>query len=321
MCTSIGQILKSILALIVTGLLAQPAFAWCVINDSKIFENGKEKVILARGSGFSRKGNFALFVAPLSVNTDGAPTSYHPKDYRGRIKAINHFANGISIKYKPETEKDVPADEKSKVFEEWRDSNFEVIPTGYKITWRNVLAERDNQPCIFKKGDYVGYFGSLTALKNGLPEVKRGECEIFNQLDQRYIPALVLRGGKANPLTAFGASKGDLVVAINPANGNIVSAIIGDTGNDERIGEGSVALNMKLLGKTIQPTTYSEAKKLDTEDKDIVVAVLPESKKFERIRPYTGKNIEQRIKNWASENKYKSLNGLIKSINQCAKKL
>ena len=56
----------------------------------------KEKVRLARAKGLDAKANFAVFKAPLAVNTDGAPTSYHPDDYTGRVKALNHLDNAIS---------------------------------------------------------------------------------------------------------------------------------------------------------------------------------------------------------------------------------
>ena len=55
------------------------------------------------------------------------------------------------------------------VFEKFRDSKYETTPKGYKINWQNVLiADENNKPCVFKKGKYVGYFASATALKNGL---------------------------------------------------------------------------------------------------------------------------------------------------------
>ena len=72
------------------------------------------------------------------------------------------------------------------VFEKFRDSGFQTVPPGYRITWENVLAtvkeNGRNVPCVFKSGNYKGYFGSLTALKNGLTDDK-GECEIDNQVN------------------------------------------------------------------------------------------------------------------------------------------
>jgi hypothetical protein len=50
---------------------------------------------------------------------------------------------------------------------------------------------KDGKPCVFEK-DNRGYFGSLTALKNGLPEADSGECQVKNQLDLRFVPAIVL---------------------------------------------------------------------------------------------------------------------------------
>ena len=77
-----------------------------------------------------------------------------------------------------------------------------------------AATERESRqvPCVFSSGDHQGYFGSLTSLKNDLPAGRRGECEVDNQLDQRVIPALVMPGG-SNPVSAFGAKVGDLVLA------------------------------------------------------------------------------------------------------------
>ena len=61
------------------------------------------------------------------------------------------------------------------------------------------------------QGAFKGYFGSLTALKNGLTGDK-GECEINDQVNPIRVPALVLVGGE-NIVKNFGAKVGDLLVA------------------------------------------------------------------------------------------------------------
>lgn len=187
-------------------------------------------------------------------------------------------------------------------------------------TWQNVIAAADEKPCVFQQGAHAGYFVSLTALKNGLRGVVAGECGVNDQLDQRIVPAVVLRGS-ANPLRAWGAAVGDLVLAINPATGVMVPAIIGDSGNANRVGEGSVALNKELITNAPMPTTYQQALALDTGARDMVVAVLPASRTFQRVRPYNAENIAKRVQAWAEAQGYGGVAGLGAAALQCASEL
>lgn len=307
---------RSIVGALVAGALSNAAVAAeCKIVRDKVFPGDGEHVLLARDKTLGPDANFAVYRAPLAVNTDGAPTSYHPTDILGETMAINRFDHGISIRRTDGTRPDLA--KRKAVFAEWRDHDW-AVPSGFRISWQNVIAADDNgKPCVFKTGENKGYFGSLTALQNALPADQSGECQHKNQLDQRFIPAIVLRGD-ANPLRGYGARTGDLVVAINPADGTTVAAIIGDTGDGNRIGEGSVALNMALAGITTQPKTYNEAVKLDTGDKTMVVAVLPATRSFERVRPYTAANIKARVKSWASAKGYGGIDALAAAIKRCA---
>jgi hypothetical protein len=301
-----------------SAALPQASGTSCRIVDQKVFAADGEKVRLARSTGFPAAANFAVYRAPLAVNTDGAPNSYHPMDPLGASLAINRYDNGISVR-RAIAGAPLSSSQRLKAFGTWRDGGF-VDPPGFKVTWKNVIASNPaGKPCVFATGTHAGYFGSLTAVKNGLSGAAAGECQAANQLDQRYVPATVLRGGAANPLTGFGAKARDLVVAINPATGVVVPAIIGDVGNGKRIGEGSVALNMALLGVTEQPQTYAAAaSKLDTGINAMIVAVLPGSRNFKLERPYTRANIEQRVAAWAAANGYGDTSGLAKAISGCA---
>jgi hypothetical protein len=208
------------------------------------------------------------------------------------------------------------------VFNQWRSSGSWRVPPGYSIDWTNVIAANaGGKPCIFQTGEYKGYFGSLTALKNGIKPAEAGECKFKDQLDQRFIPAIVLRG-KNNPLKTYGGRKGDLVLAVNPKTGVVVAAIIGDTGDGKRIGEGSVALNMKLLGVKNQPKTYpTVVKQLDTGKAEMIVAVLPGTATYRLKRPYTAENIRDRVEAWAKDRGYESAQGLSGAMKACAKGL
>lgn len=290
----------------------KPGAPACAIDKSASFIGNK--LLLARGKGLPGTANVGLFKAPLAVNTDGAPNSYHPDDYKGERLALNHIDNGITIKSAIGTP--LTLAKRMQVFDQWRHSGNWQVPTGYRIVWQNVIAANDGKPCVFQSGDYVGYFGSMTALKNGLGTQAAGECAVNDQLDQRVVPSLVLRGS-ANPLRTWGAAVGDLVLVINPATGVSVPAIIGDSGDDHRIGEGSVALNRALLTGVDMPKTYKQALSLDTGTKAMVVAVLPQSRQFNKTRPYTRENIAERVEAWAQAQGYGSTAGLASSALGC----
>jgi hypothetical protein len=293
------------------------ATAQCSVVSDRPFTAGREMVRLAHSQGLPVSASFAMFVAPLAVNTDGAPNSYHPHDFLGKSLAINRIDNGVAIRKSDGS----TVTEKIAAFEQWRDSDWTSVPAGTSIHWQNVIAPHNGKPCVFLNGPNRGYFGSLTALKNDVQGEAAGECHAANQIDQRFIPAIVLRGGDANPLKDFGAKLGDLVVALNPASGTAVAAVIGDTGDGDRIGEGSVALNMALLGRTQQPRTYAEALTLDTGSAAMVVAVLPFTAEYRRVRPYTAANIAERVEAWAKQNGYGSTAGLARAAKACGQGL
>ena len=299
-----------------TTAAAPPALAACMVEKSAPFAG--ETVRLARPGNLAAAARFGVFKAPLAVNTDGAPTSYHPDDYAGQTRAINHIENGIAIR--AADGRALNSSQRKAVFDQWRASPDWQVPAGFTISWKNVIAADGGKPCIFRQAD-AGYFGSLTALQNGLSGAAAGECGRNNQIDQRFIPAIVLRGKNANPLHAWGAKAGDLVLAINPATGTAVPAVIGDTGDDKRIGEGSVALNLALLPDAAMPTTYAQAKQLDTGTKAMVVAVLPGSTLYQRVLPYSRDNIAQRVQAWAVEHGYGSVEGLAAAAQDCGRTL
>ena len=291
--------------------LAPPKTA-CNIDKTDQFAG--EKLLLARREGLPKAARLGLFRAPLAVNTDGAPTSYHPDDYAGDRLALNHLDNAIVIQ--ADNGAKLTLAQRIAVFDRWYRSGNWQVPKGYKIRWQNVIAADAGQPCIFKQ-EHAGYFGSLTALRNGLGGAAAGECGVHDQLDQRFVPSLVLRGS-ANPLRGWGAAVGDLVLVTNPATGVNVAAVIGDSGDGKRIGEGSVALNRALLTSAPMPANYRQARALDTGTQDMVVAVLPGSRQFERNRPYTQTNLDQRVQAWAVARGYGSVQALAETALQCS---
>jgi hypothetical protein len=275
------------------------------VARTKVFEPQNKKVLLLKDAGGER--SIILFQTNLRVNTDGSPLSYHPQDPRGQTKALNNICNAIAVR-KINAETNLCLNHSSfgqaiHVFEQFRDSNFQTVPAGFRIRWNKVLATtRENGkdvPCVFKSGEFKGYFGSLTALTNGLT-ANKGECEINNQLNPMMVPALVLAGGE-HPVKEFGARVGDLLIAFNPKTQLFTSAIIGDTGPDDNLGEGSVSLNMKLLGTTTPPSNKVETFRLSIDDAKVLIAIIPGSRLFRVTKPYTADNIDQRLNDWRIE--------------------
>lgn len=286
--------------LLCTSLVSAQNFK---VSQIGIFTPQRKKVLLLEDSTNHKK--IILFQTNLRVNTDGSPLSYHPQDPRGKDKALNNICNAIVVK-KLASNKNLcftNFNEAIGVFERFRDTNYQTVPQGHRITWANVLPTvKENGkdvPCVFKSGEFKGYFGSLTALKNGLTGDK-GECEINDQVNPIKVPALVLAGGE-NVVKNFGAKVGDLLVAYNPKTQLFSSAIIGDTGPRDNLGEGSVLLNMKILGVTVPPTKKAETFKLSIENTQVLVAIIPSSRSFRPIRPYTEENINQRVMDWQKE--------------------
>ena len=273
------------------------------VVQSKVFTPQNKKVLLLKDGASDRK--IILFQTNLRVNTDGSPLSYHPQDPRGRTKALNNICNGISVRRVNSNANlcFTAFGEAIRVFEKFRDSNFQTVPPGFRITWKNVLATVQENgkdvPCVFKSGEFKGYFGSLTALRNELT-TGRGECDVNDQVNPMTVPALVLAGGQ-NPMRDFGAKVGDLLIAFNPRTQLFTAAIIGDTGPADNLGEGSVAMNMKLLGATTPPTNKQETFQLSIENTKVLIAVIPGSRLFNVAKPYTAENIDQRIREWRAE--------------------
>jgi len=273
------------------------------VSQSEIFNPQEKKVLLLKDP--TNEKTIILFQTNLRVNTDGSPLSYHPQDPRGKDKALNNICNAIVVKKGVADENlcFTNFSEAIGVFERFRDTDYQTIPQGYRITWANVLPtikeKGKDVPCVFKSGAFKGYFGSLTALKNGLTGDK-GECEINDQVNPMTVPALVLVGGQ-NAVKNFGAKVGDLLVAYNPKTQLFSSAIIGDTGPRDNLGEGSVLLNMELLGINVPPTNKAETFKLSIESAQILLAIIPASRLFREIKPYTRENINQRVGDWQKE--------------------
>lgn len=286
---------------------------------TSVFTPQNKKIVLMQDSS---EAKLILFQTMLQVNTDGTPISYHPFDLRGKTKAINTIGNAVAI-YKDGVEGNIFLKqgyyaEAMTVFEQFRDSDYEITPSGYKINWKNVLiAEKTGEiekPCIIKSGKYEGYYASATSLQNGLT-TNRGDCDCNNQVNPLEVPALVLVGGKNNPLYENGARVGDLLVAYNPENGVVSYAIINDVGPSNKLGEGSVLLNMQITQNNEYPKTRKDTYQLTTNDK-IIISVIPNSREYNVDKPFTAVNIKKRITSWMNENGFKNEEEFVEFLNE-----
>lgn len=291
------------------------------IKEKGVFIPQNKMVLLLEDSSSRR---LVMFKSDLNVNTDGTPLSYHPYDLLGEKKAINTIGNAVAI-YKNDSKVNLFLNKKTfkeaiGVFEKFRDSNYDSIPSGYKIIWKNVLIPRKDKgiekPCIITTGEYEGYFSSATSLKQGLKDNK-GECDCDDQVNSLKVPSLVLAGGKDNILKKFGASLGDLVIAYNPLNDSLVFAIINDIGPKNNLGEGSVLLNMLLSGNSKMPKNRKEANTLG--NKNIIITIIPKSSTYSLDRPYTLENIEVRCMDWLKSSGFDSENELLEFLTSLSK--
>jgi hypothetical protein len=290
------------------------------VSKTGTFAPQHKTVLLLKDKDSESSKNIILFQTNLRVNTDGSPLSYHPQDLLGQDKALNNICNAIAVR-KGTSKTNLCISnfsEAIKVFGTFRDSGFVTIPQGYRITWKNVLATtQDGKPCVFQSGEFKGYFGSLTALTNGLTKDK-GECEVNNQINSITVPALVLVGG-TNVVKDFGARVGDLLVAYNPKIQLFSSAIIGDTGPADNLGEGSIFLNMKLLGTTTVPSNKKETYKLSIENQ-VLIAIIPASKVF-ASKPYTADSINQGVEKWLKDSGFETPDKFIEFMKSFQPKL
>ncbi|MCB9037267.1 MAG: hypothetical protein H6557_11665 [Lewinellaceae bacterium] len=94
---------------------------------------------------------------------------------------------------------------------------------------------------------------------------------------------------------------GDLLIAYNPKNGAVSYAIINDAGPSNKLGEGSVLLNMQLNKTDVLLKNRKDTYGLVTKN-DVVIVVIPASREYKVERPFTANNIKNRITSWLNEN-------------------
>ena len=210
----------------------------------------------ARGGAtavWADQNNSALFFAEaLNVNTDGTRRSYSVTDFWGQNTAINNLCNAMS---------DACAGLGSDGLKNRRILTQRAFAAGWppeqlrqtKIS-PDILPFKNGKPCP----PVDGFLVSATTLhKPNIQDV----CDITNYVDALEVPAIVLPRNPRNGSSGFSvrsAKMGDLVVVMTPGSTTPVYAVVGDLGPVNRLGEGTVALAAKLLGKTTPPQNYDE---------------------------------------------------------------
>ena len=194
-----------------------------------------------------------LFIDGLNVNTDGTSRSYSVSDFWGERTALNNLCNAMS---------DACAGLNKDALKQRRLLTQSAADNGWPSA---QLAQTRISPSIipFKGGKPCpavnGFLISATALHK--PQIN-DVCEQSNYVDALQTPAIVIPKDPAkNVPSEFrgrNAKVGDLVVTLLRDAMQPVFAVVGDTGPVGELGEGSVALNGKLLGKSAPPLNYQE---------------------------------------------------------------
>lgn len=229
----------------------------------------------------SEMGTPSLYYrSDLDVNTDGSSRSYHPDDPRGAAKALNNIANAIKRIY-DETGKDITCKPRKgecferfiTTFETARDSRYNPnaprIDTKSIIPWRLDKQSGWKTPCVIAAGPSAGYFVSQTAL---IVDRSKDRCDQERYLDSLTHNANVLPGAVSWASQGIRTDVADLVVVRDRLSGRIAYAVNGDSGPEDGIGEGSVALAVALNGvKLSGAETYKEIRALALADVEYLI--------------------------------------------------
>jgi hypothetical protein len=219
---------------------------------------------------FDGKDHALVFRAKYAINTDGAVTSYHKDDIRGQTKAINNICNGVNVTLPNGTS--LPGGSNATcpglrtAFAQARDLGWQAAAAPrvdfFAIAKKTCNAQRKCVPCETADGFLV----STTSLENpGVTDV----CD-----PKRYFDSLTLSGiviPKSGLFINRGARSGDLVMVRSRATGQTFGAIVADTGPAANLGEGTVALALKLRGSSTLPTNFQQVKTLSLTSVDYVV--------------------------------------------------
>lgn len=224
----------------------------------------------------------------------------------GQVCAIDSFSNGSIAVFKGTTQlkdRDLAGDwrqfwylirdKKLASYDLARVSDMSFGYSYYFFYWKqkemtvffrheNVPRTFDGYPCTRSNSSrFPGYFVAATSLKHDgdhtgaevidAAAVAPAECHALRNIDAEIVPYFVIPGG-----TLGHATIGDIIIArISTLGGDrIVYGVAADEGPIRSFGEGSVALNQMLLGRTGRVTNNAALNRLDIDSAPVTILVL-----------------------------------------------
>ena len=204
-----------------------------------------------------------VFSSGLHTNTDGTARSYKVSDFWGKKAALNNLCNAMSdacedLKTEPQKRNRreiTQAAEKTG----WPADQLEVT----KISPAIIAFNADGKPCT----DANGFLVSATPLKY---KAITDNCRHDRYIDALTVSAIVLPKDPVDPanpgkripsgFSKLNAKQGDLVAVWKLGQSAVHFAVVGDYGPASKLGEASIALHGRLLGKAAEPLNYREVR-------------------------------------------------------------
>ncbi len=203
------------------------------------------------GSATGQTPAALMFIEKMNVNTDGTRRSYNVSDFWGEKVALNNLCNAMSDACAGLDSEGLR--QRRILTQQARELGWPREMTRHTRISPHIIPFKNGKPCP----EVDGYLVSATALHRlTINDV----CDISNYVDALVTPAIVLPKGNSSEFARRNARIGDLVVALRPGSNTPVFAVVGDSGPSGELGEGSVALNGRLLAKTNPPENYREVR-------------------------------------------------------------
>lgn len=259
------------ISLVTTGAGAPGNVSGCDLMPTFMFhhsdrqENFNVQVYEAK-----RAGTAMAFWAPrFAVNTDGTPKSYSLDDPDGATFALNSLRHGFMkkclyafdaiVNRLPDLrDQGWPKDADNKLIDK------HVIDCLSPWVFPRAAG---GEPCPEIRLEGHRFLVSATALFNNESDV----CNPSKYVDSRRLAAVVLPRDKR-----FNGLVGKYALAWHPDRRALVLGVVGDRGPQDKMGEGSIALNAGLLGLSTTPRTYPEVKRMLHIGTPVFVMVLRE---------------------------------------------
>jgi len=269
----------------------------------------------------------------ITVNTDGAPNSYHSRVIKAddaTVGALNIICNAQAKIFKKVGETKQPlacrqggasvTDEFVAAFEELRKKNWEDTDSGYSIQFDwNVLGRSKQSrpdgpyaPCV--KDD--GFFVAKTKLRL---RTSQDDCDASIYPNSTATSAFALpmnwfvdyqKKTETNPERFANFRSGDVVVAYRPSGTNRqpvwAYGVVGDAGPFNKLGEASIGFHRQIRQSNVEIKTYRAALRLDTDAlrPSEIEFIVFEGSAPELKRDYSPANIkkigEQRFAAWGN---------------------